>query len=92
MDSITQAVLGAAVQGTVLGRIQGRRSLLYGAALGTLPDLPGTARLAAAVADTPAIERAMVFGAQQLIVQQDELKTVPPARASSRSETDVTFF
>lgn len=30
--------------------------------------------------------------AQQLIVQQDELKTVPPARASSRSETDVTFF
>ncbi len=39
MDSITQAVLGAALQGTVLGRIQGRRSLLYGAALGTLPDL-----------------------------------------------------
>lgn len=39
MDSLTQAVLGAAVQGTVLGRIQGRRSLLYGAALGTLPDL-----------------------------------------------------
>lgn len=39
MDSITQAVLGAALQGTVLGCIQGRRSLLYGAALGTLPDL-----------------------------------------------------
>lgn len=39
MDSITQAVLGAALQGTVLGRIQGRRSLLYGAALATLPDL-----------------------------------------------------
>jgi inner membrane protein len=39
LDSITQAVLGAALQGTVLGRIQGRRSLLYGAALGTLPDL-----------------------------------------------------
>ena len=39
MDSLTQAVLGAALQGTVLGRIQGRRSLLYGAALGTLPDL-----------------------------------------------------
>ncbi|RCL27375.1 hydrolase [Pseudomonas sp. AFG_SD02_1510_Pfu_092] len=39
MDSITQAVLGAALQGTVLGRIQGRRALLYGAALGTLPDL-----------------------------------------------------
>ncbi|MFK3815895.1 metal-dependent hydrolase [Pseudomonas sp. NPDC089407] len=39
MDSITQAVLGAALQGAVLGRIQGRRALLYGAALGTLPDL-----------------------------------------------------
>lgn len=39
MDSLTQAVLGAALQGTVLGRIQGRRALLYGAALGTLPDL-----------------------------------------------------
>lgn len=39
MDSLTQAVLGAAIQGTVLGRVQGRRSLLYGAALGTLPDL-----------------------------------------------------
>lgn len=39
MDSLTQAVLGAALQGAVLGRIQGRRALLYGAALGTLPDL-----------------------------------------------------
>ncbi|HCV37716.1 MAG TPA: hydrolase, partial [Pseudomonas sp.] len=39
MDSITQAVLGAALQGTVLGRIQGRRSLIYGAALATVPDL-----------------------------------------------------
>ncbi|QXH33617.1 metal-dependent hydrolase [Pseudomonas muyukensis] len=39
MDSLTQAVLGAALQGTVLGRVQGRRALLYGAALGTLPDL-----------------------------------------------------
>lgn len=39
LDSITQAVLGAALQGTVLGRIQGRRSLVYGAALATLPDL-----------------------------------------------------
>ncbi|WP_194788903.1 metal-dependent hydrolase [Pseudomonas sp. UFMG81] len=39
MDSLTQAVLGAALQGTVLGRIQGRRSLMYGAALATLPDL-----------------------------------------------------
>ncbi|MGC7841687.1 metal-dependent hydrolase [Pseudomonas wayambapalatensis] len=46
MDSITQAVLGAALQGTVLGRIQGRRSLLYGAALATLPDLDVVIRYA----------------------------------------------
>lgn len=39
MDSVTQAVLGAAVQGALLGKAQGRRALLYGAALGTLPDL-----------------------------------------------------
>jgi inner membrane protein len=39
LDSLTQAVLGAALQGAVLGRIQGRRSLFYGAALATLPDL-----------------------------------------------------
>ncbi|MHC6225707.1 metal-dependent hydrolase [Pseudomonas sp. X10] len=39
MDSLTQAVLGAALQGAVLGRVQGRRSLIYGAALGTVPDL-----------------------------------------------------
>ncbi|MFB4390780.1 MULTISPECIES: metal-dependent hydrolase [unclassified Pseudomonas] len=46
MDSITQAVLGAALQGTVLGRIQGRRALLYGAALGTVPDLDVVIRYA----------------------------------------------
>jgi inner membrane protein len=39
MDSLTQALLGAAVQGSLLGRFQGRKALLYGAALGTLPDL-----------------------------------------------------
>lgn len=39
MDSLTQAVLGASLQGAMLGRWQGRRALLYGAALGTLPDL-----------------------------------------------------
>lgn len=39
MDSITQALLGASLQGALLGRWQGRRALLYGAALGTLPDL-----------------------------------------------------
>ena len=46
MDSLTQAVLGAALQGTVLGRIQGRRSLLYGAMLATLPDLDVAIRYA----------------------------------------------
>ncbi|HLQ20405.1 MAG TPA: chemotaxis protein CheD [Tabrizicola sp.] len=30
--------------------------------------------------------------AQQLIVQQNELNTVPPARVSPRSDSDVTFF
>ena len=39
MDSITQAVLGAGIAGAVMGRSQGRRALLYGAILGTLPDL-----------------------------------------------------
>src|SRR5690606_24060659 len=39
MDSLTQALLGAAVQGSLLGRFQGRKALLYGAALGTLPDM-----------------------------------------------------
>lgn len=39
MDSITQAVLGAGVQAALLGRWQGRKALLYGALLGTLPDL-----------------------------------------------------
>jgi inner membrane protein len=39
MDSITQAVLGASIQGAVLGRWQGRKALLYGAMLGTLPDM-----------------------------------------------------
>ncbi len=39
MDSITQAVLGASVQGALLGRWQGRKALLYGALLGTVPDL-----------------------------------------------------
>lgn len=39
MDSITQAVFGAGLQGALLGRAQGRRAILYGAALATLPDL-----------------------------------------------------
>jgi inner membrane protein len=39
MDSITQVVLGASIQGALLGRWQGRKAFLYGALLGTLPDL-----------------------------------------------------
>jgi len=39
MDSVTQAVLGAGIQGALLGRQQGRKALFYGAVLGTLPDL-----------------------------------------------------
>lgn len=39
MDSLTQAVLGAGIQGAMLGRYQGRKALLYGALLATVPDL-----------------------------------------------------
>lgn len=39
MDSLTQALLGASIQGASLGKYQGRKSLLYGAVLATLPDL-----------------------------------------------------
>ena len=39
MDSVTQAVLGAGIQGALLGRFQGRKALLWGAALATVPDL-----------------------------------------------------
>ncbi|WP_416139486.1 metal-dependent hydrolase [Halomonas sp. HK25] len=39
MDSITQAALGAAVGGAVLGHRLGRKAVLIGAVLGTLPDL-----------------------------------------------------
>jgi len=46
MDSVTQALLGAAVQGAVLGKTQGRRALFYGAVLGTLPDLDVVIRYA----------------------------------------------
>lgn len=39
MDSITQAVLGAAVGEWLLGKKLGNRALAWGAAFGTLPDL-----------------------------------------------------
>ena len=51
MDSITQAVLGASVQGAVLGRWQGRKALVYGAMLGTLPDMDVVIDFGDAVAD-----------------------------------------
>lgn len=50
----------------------------------TLPDLRETARLAATVAETPAVERAMVFGAQQLITQHSGLWDLMAARTLSR--------
>lgn len=39
MDSVTQAALGSAVGGAVLGRRLGWRAFAWGAGLGTLPDL-----------------------------------------------------
>lgn len=39
MDSVTQAVLGASIQASLMGRWQGRKALLFGAALATVPDL-----------------------------------------------------
>lgn len=52
MDSITQALLGASVQASLLGRWQGRKSLVYGAMLGTLPDLDVLIDFGDAVANT----------------------------------------
>lgn len=39
MDSLTQAALGAVVGERVIGRSLGRRAMLWGAVVGTLPDL-----------------------------------------------------
>ena len=39
MDSLTQIVLGSAVGHAILGNKVGRKAVLWGAALGTLPDL-----------------------------------------------------
>ena len=51
----------------------------------TLPDLRDTARLAAEVADSPATERAIAFGAQQLIAQHSGLWDLLAARSASRA-------
>lgn len=50
MDSVTQACLGAAVAGVVMPRL-GRRALILGAVLGTLPDLDVVIDYGDAVAD-----------------------------------------
>ncbi|PLC50385.1 hydrolase [Pollutimonas subterranea] len=39
MDSLTQAVLGAGISGAMLGRFHGRKALLAGALLASLPDM-----------------------------------------------------
>ena len=52
-----------------------------------LPDLPGTARLAGAIAQTPAIERALTFGAQQLLAQHSGLWDLLAARAAARTHS-----
>lgn len=39
MDSVTQAVLGASITGCALGRFHGRKAVVAGAVLATLPDL-----------------------------------------------------
>lgn len=51
MDSLTQIALGATVGEAVLGRRVGRRAALWGAALGTLPDLDVFIPLGDPVAD-----------------------------------------
>ncbi len=53
----------------------------------TLPDLRDTARVAAQVADSPAVERAIAFGAQQLIAQHSGLWDLLAARAASRAHS-----
>ena len=50
MDSLTQIALGSAVGHAVMGRQIGRRAILWGAALGTLPDLDVLVPTADAVA------------------------------------------
>lgn len=50
-----------------------------------LPDLRDTARLAGTIADSAAVERAMTFGAQQLIAQHSGLWDLMAARAASRA-------
>jgi hypothetical protein len=50
-----------------------------------LPDEMETASLVSALAETPAIERAMAFGAQQILAQHRGLWDLLEARASARN-------
>lgn len=50
----------------------------------TLPDLIATARLAQEIAETPAIERALSFGAQQLVWQHRSLWDLLASREQAR--------
>ena len=51
MDSLSQLALGAAVGHAVLGKRLGRRALVYGALLGTLPDLDVFVPMGGAIED-----------------------------------------
>ncbi|MCH4564819.1 metal-dependent hydrolase [Halomonas sp. EGI 63088] len=51
MDPVTQVALGASIGGVVLGRRLGRKAVLIGAVLGTLPDLDVVIDYGDAVAD-----------------------------------------
>ena len=51
MDSVTQAALGAAVGGAVMGRQAGWRAFAIGATVGTLPDLDSFVDFGGPVAD-----------------------------------------
>jgi len=51
----------------------------------TLPDEMETALLVSALTETPAIERAMAFGAQQILAQHRGLWDLLEARASARN-------
>ncbi len=51
MDSLSQAALGAAVGGAVMGRRAGWRAFAIGAGVGTLPDLDSFVPFGGAVAD-----------------------------------------
>lgn len=53
----------------------------------TLPDLPQTARTADEAAHNPAIERAMMFGSEQLLAQHNSLWDLLTVRAASRKKT-----